>query len=104
VTVSILSERPLRNQGGSNRAVAPPYPGAYTEVGGVVLTLARARLRPGRAEDLTPGLWVLDGAIVGVCGDGRMLAISSLRAGAVEVGTDLLQTLLADAAAQHDPT
>jgi methionyl-tRNA formyltransferase len=87
-----------------HRAVAPPYPGAHTEVGGVVLTLVRARLRPGHAGGLAPGLRVLDGAIVGVCGDGRMLAIASLRAGAVEVGADQLQTMLAAAASQADPT
>jgi methionyl-tRNA formyltransferase len=87
-----------------HRAVAPPYPGAHTEVGGVVLTLVRARLRPGHAGDLAPGLRVLNGAIVGVCGDGRMLAIASLRAGAVEVGADLLQTMLAAAAPQPDRT
>ena len=87
-----------------HRAVAPPYPGAHTEVGGVVLTLVRARLRPGRADGLPPGLRVLQGAIVGVCGDGGMLAIERLRAGAVEVGADALHAMLAAAGAAHDPT
>ena len=92
-----------------HRAVAPPYPGAHTEVGGVRLTLARARLMPGRvasgmAPGMAPGLAVLDGAIVGVCGDGRMLAISSLRNGAAEVSLQQLQTMLASSAAQIDIT
>ena len=88
-----------------HRAVAPPYPGAHTEVGGVPLTLARARLLPGRpACGMAPGLAVLDGGIVGVCGDGRMLAISSLLDGAAEVSPQQLQTMLAGSAAQIDIT
>ena len=88
-----------------HRAVAPPYPGAHTAVGGVPLTLARARLLPGRpASGMAPGLAVLDGGIVGVCGDGRMLAISSLLDGAAEVSPQQLQTMLAGSAAQIDIT
>ena len=88
-----------------HRAVAPPYPGAYTEVDGVSLTLARARLSPrSPAFGMAPGLGVLDGEIVGVCGDGRMLAISSLLVGAAEVSPQQLQTMLANSAAQIDIT
>ncbi len=88
-----------------HRAVAPPYPGAHTEVGGMTLTLVRARLAPGTAPlGMAPGLAVLDGAIVGACGGGRMLAISSLRAGAAEVSPQQLQNMLAQAAAQTDIT
>jgi methionyl-tRNA formyltransferase len=87
------------------RAVAPPYPGAHTRVGGVVLTLARARLLPDRlAAGMAPGLAVQGGAIVGVCGDQRMLAISSLLDGAAEVSPQRLQTMLAGSAAQIDNT
>ena len=88
-----------------HRAVAPPYPGAHTEVGGVSLTLARARLLAhGPASGLGPGLAVLDGGIVGVCGDGRMLAISSLLDGTAEVSPQQLQTMLAGSAAHIDIT
>ncbi|MEO5934723.1 MAG: formyltransferase [Duganella sp.] len=91
-----------------HRAVAPPYPGAYTEVGGVSLTLVRARLAPtnarNTAQDLAPGLHVVDGAIVGVCGDGGMLAISSLRADGAEVSAQQLHNMLAQAAAHSDIT
>ena len=91
-----------------HRAVAPPYPGAYTEVGGVPLTLVRARLAQtntrNTAQDLAPGLHVVDGAIVGVCGDGGMLAISSLRADGAEVSAQQLHNMLAQAAAHSDIT
>lgn len=78
-----------------HRAVAPPYPGAHTRLGGVLLTLARARLMPGRlVSGMAPGLAVFDGRIVGVCGDGRMLAITSLLDGLTEVSPQQLQTML----------
>lgn len=61
------------------RAVAPPYPGAFTELGGCRLVVARARLAPGRwAAGHAPGLAVAGAGIFGVCGDGRALAISRL--------------------------
>jgi methionyl-tRNA formyltransferase len=67
------------------RAVAPPYPGAFTDVGDARFVVARARLAsPGDAHaaalaDLPPGLHVSDNAFLGVCGDGRSVAISELR-------------------------
>lgn len=67
------------------RAVAPPYPGAFTDVGGTRLIVARARLAaPGSAaaqaaEHLPPGLHVSDNALFGVCGDGRAVSILELR-------------------------
>jgi len=85
------------------RALAPPYPGAHTQVGGVTLTVARARLMPGPlACAPAPGLAVRDGAIVGVCGDGRSLAISSLLDGVAEVSPQQLKSMLAASAAQID--
>lgn len=90
----IIWQRDAQTVYNLHRAVAPPYPGAYTELGGVVLTLVRARLHPAHAPGMAPGLAVLDNAIVGVCGDGRMLAIHILRAGDVEVTPEILQRLL----------
>ena len=56
------------------RAVAPPYPGAFTEVGGRRLVIARARpVRETAASAL--GLSVRADQIVGCCGDGGVLAI-----------------------------
>ena len=81
-----------------HRAVAPPYPGATTQIAGVTYTLVRARLHARRAPDLAPGLAVLDGEMVGVCGDGHMLAISALQANGVRVSPQQLQQALVHAA------
>ncbi|MGS1004165.1 formyltransferase [Burkholderia glumae] len=67
------------------RAVAPPYPGAFTELAGTRFVVARARLAaPGSAaaqaaRDLPPGLQVRDNALFGVCGDSRAVTILELR-------------------------
>ncbi|SAK94812.1 putative formyltransferase [Caballeronia fortuita] len=73
------------------RAVAPPYPGAFTDVGAERFIVARARLVPetgapgvsperlGELRSLPPGLTVADNALFGVCGDGRVVAIHELR-------------------------
>ena len=66
------------------RAVAPPYPGAFTDMGDARFVVARARLAPiGDARvralaDLPPGLHVSDNALFGLCGDARAIAISEL--------------------------
>ncbi|MDE2565804.1 MAG: formyltransferase [Burkholderiales bacterium] len=64
------------------RAVAPPYPGAFAELGGRRLVVARARRPlPGREPDLRgrgPGLHVVGGQIVGACGDGQALLVQEL--------------------------
>ncbi|MDG0023077.1 formyltransferase [Trinickia sp. Y13] len=67
------------------RAVAPPYPGAFTEIAGERFVIARARLASletianARLADLPPGLHVSDNACFGVCGDARAIAIFELR-------------------------
>ncbi|WP_322057505.1 formyltransferase [Paraburkholderia sp. J63] len=66
------------------RAVAPPYPGAFTEIGNARFVVARARMaRPGtelaKLAGLPPGLHVSDNALFAVCGDGRAIAIHELR-------------------------
>jgi len=65
-----------------HRAVAPPYPGAFSDVetgaGTRRFVIERARPYRGDASGLPPGLAVVDNAILGVCGDGRALAIHSL--------------------------
>ncbi|KAG0162780.1 hypothetical protein DFQ30_001290 [Apophysomyces sp. BC1015] len=63
------------------RAVAPPYPGAFTDIGGERFIVAAARLTPRSAcgtAKLPPGLQVCDNALFGVCGDARALAIREL--------------------------
>ncbi len=62
------------------RAVAPPYPGAFTDIAGERFVIARARLaRPGAAPaGLPAGISVSDNAFFAVCGDGRAIAIQEL--------------------------
>ncbi|MGN6807987.1 MAG: formyltransferase [Trinickia sp.] len=66
------------------RAVAPPYPGAFTDIGDERFIVARARLAPiGDARvaalaNLPPGLHVSDNALFGLCGNARAIAISEL--------------------------
>ena len=85
-----------------HRAVAPPYPGAFTEVNGVTSVIQQARLSKLAPVRLPPGLAIVDGAMVGVCGDGRMLAISSLHADDQPISAAQLQDqLTSHASASH---
>ncbi|NMM38458.1 MAG: formyltransferase [Glaciimonas sp.] len=61
-----------------HRAVAPPYPGAFTEIHGRNFVIGSARLGLLIRADLPSGLTVEDNAILGVCGDGRTLNIQTL--------------------------
>ncbi|MES2295952.1 MAG: formyltransferase [Pseudomonadota bacterium] len=81
-----------------HRAVAPPYPGAFTTVGETTVIIERARLSKRQSTSLPAGLAVVDNCIFGVCGDGRMLLISSLLADGVPITPAQLQTRLAQAA------
>ena len=67
------------------RAVAPPYPGAFTEIAGQRFIVAQARRPlPDTALALpagtTPGLHVRDDHIVGLCSDGGLIIITQLLA------------------------
>ena len=65
------------------RAVAPPYPGAFTDLGGRRFVVAQARrLEAGAVPaGLQPGLHVVDGRIVAICGDGGALRVLQLLEG-----------------------
>ena len=78
-----------------HRAVAPPYPGAFTEVAGEIYVIAKARLTSFDASKLQQGLSVVDNVIFGVCGDGRALHIIELLTNGKAVTTQALQTQLA---------
>jgi len=60
------------------RAVAPPYPGAFTDWQGQRMIVARTSLEgplPGQLDLQTPGIQVVDNQVFGVCGDQRAVAI-----------------------------
>jgi methionyl-tRNA formyltransferase len=59
------------------RAVAPPYPGAFTDIGGERWIISRARaLDPAMVSPAAPlQLIEVDGRCVAVCGDGRLLQL-----------------------------
>ncbi len=58
------------------RAVAPPYPGAFTTAGGARLRILRTRLEPGRAvRPGGPGLYCDGGAYYADCADDKVLQL-----------------------------
>jgi len=93
--------RPAQAVYNLHRAVAPPYPGAFTAVGDAVYVIERARLATGagaaKAASLPPGLSVVDNCIFGVCGDGRSLAIAALSRNGETVAPGQLSAALASA-------
>jgi methionyl-tRNA formyltransferase len=65
------------------RAVAPPFPGAFTEVNGVRLEVLDTRVEPGppRHPERAPCLYAEGGDWYADCTDGRRLKILGLAAG-----------------------
>ena len=65
------------------RAVAPPFPGAFTEVNGCRLALLATRVddQPVRHAARAPCLYAADGAWYADCVDGRRLKILELALG-----------------------
>jgi methionyl-tRNA formyltransferase len=61
-----------------HRAVAPPYPGAWTTIGNNTFVIGTARLANLSSPDLRQGLAVVDNRMVGVCGDQRSILIHQL--------------------------
>jgi len=76
------------------RAVAPPFPGAFTDIGGSRLVVAKARLRRGTTTTWKPGLRIDGQRVVGVCGDGGVIDIHELRCGSATIDADTLDPLL----------
>lgn len=78
------------------RAVAPPYPGAFTECAGRRLIVAEARRRtaPLSRPAAAPGLAVDEGCMVGVCGDGGLIDIRALFEGGRSVDAATLAAWL----------
>ena len=86
---------PARQVYNLHRAVAPPYPGAFTEHKDKTFIIERARLSRKTLPSLPLGLAVVDNCIFGVCGDGRALAIASLLADGQPITPAQLQACLA---------
>ena len=79
-----------------HRAVAPPYPGAFTELAGHVFTIVTARLArsmPSSVKHLPLGLTISDNRIFGRCGDGQSLVIQDLLMDQRPISTEQLRTL-----------
>jgi methionyl-tRNA formyltransferase len=71
---------------------------AFTEIGGVRYVMQRARLGGNFGVHRLPvGLAVVDNRIIGVCGDGGVLAISSLTADGIGITAEQLRSFLAAA-------
>ena len=81
-----------------HRAVAPPYPGAWTVINGKTFIIGKAHLHREPLADLPQGLAVVDNCIFGVCGDGRALRIHELLADGNPVPPADLQQFLSSRA------
>jgi methionyl-tRNA formyltransferase len=77
-----------------HRAVAPPYPGAWTVVNGTTFVIGKARLSHLGKLKLPQGLAVVDGQIIGVCGDGQAILILELLVDGKPVSINGLQSNL----------
>ena len=60
------------------RAVAPPYPGAFTRIGDAQGRILRSRLLDTGTPPSSPALQVRDGRLVAHCGGGGMLQVLEL--------------------------
>lgn len=78
------------------RAVAPPYPGAFTDCAGrrLVVAEARRRIAPLSRPAAAAGLAVDDGRMVGVCGDSGLIDIRVLLEGGRSVDAATLAAWL----------
>lgn len=66
-----------------HRAVAPPYPGAFFDQAGMRFIIEKARFNGQNAAEialnLPQGISVVDNAVFGVCGDGKVIKILALQ-------------------------
>ncbi|MQQ99677.1 formyltransferase [Glaciimonas soli] len=80
------------------RAVAPPYPGAWTVINQQTFVIENARLLNSDTlnllSNLPIGLAVVDNCIFGVCGDGHALLIHQLTSDGKSVSAAMLQAIL----------
>ena len=63
------------------RGVAPPYPGAFTQIGAMTLRILRTRLEPNRSpRSGAPGLYFEAGSFFADCGDDKVLRLLQVEA------------------------
>ena len=64
------------------RAVAPPYPGASTQINGVPVIITQTSLAPPHITHETPArVNVSSASVIAMCGDGRMVRLRGARIG-----------------------
>ena len=89
------------------RAVAPPYPGAFTEVNDQRLIIAKARRAPANVEhaltDCAPGLHPLNGQLYACCGDGGAIHLQSTHLQSTHLQGKQLQNTLPTFPAKDRP-
>ena len=80
------------------RAVAPPYPGAFTALAGVPARVLRTRvLDPVAGAATDPVIEVLDGRLVARCGGGGTLALLDLEVAGVSCDAPSFRARFGDA-------
>jgi methionyl-tRNA formyltransferase len=79
------------------RAVAPPYPGAFTDVGGTRLRLVGSYYRGEPARGKGPRLYWEGGRCHADCADGRRILLTRLAAGDRDLGETEFASLLGSA-------
>ncbi|MES2830726.1 MAG: formyltransferase [Pseudomonadota bacterium] len=77
------------------RAVAPPYPGAWTTINDHRFVVVEARLLPDKISNLPLGLTQIEGKILGICGDAGVLDIRRLHSDDNLVTASTLQAICA---------
>jgi methionyl-tRNA formyltransferase len=90
--------KPAREVYALVRAVAPPYPGAFTEVAGTRVVMGAARMASpvaSSSQPRSPGLHVIDGRVLALCGDGAAIEIRELLANGAPLSAESLRSLLA---------
>jgi methionyl-tRNA formyltransferase len=76
------------------RAVAPPYPGAFTDVGGLRLQVFGSYYRGEPAAGDTPRLYWDGDRCHADCADGQRILITRLASGGTDLDQEAFSTLL----------
>ena len=87
-------QQPAQSIYNLHRAVAPPYPGAWTVIGEITYIIGAARLSTRSFANLLPGLAVVDNTIYGIGSDGKALIIVSLMCDGQPISASALQQQL----------